>query len=93
MNARMRAVRPDSGLYVIVGCAAGVRVQLGRWARFQQVMERAKLLLGSPVASFRWACTKRRAVARKNPPTTSDWQGRRSHSFAESERDGIVMGF
>jgi hypothetical protein len=65
----------------------------GRWARFQRGLKRAMLLLKSPIASFRWARAKRRAAASKRPAPSSDWQGRRSNSFAECEQDGIVMGF
>jgi hypothetical protein len=51
------------------------------------------LLLRSPIASFRWARAKCQAVANKKQNGISNWQARRTNSFAECERDGIVMGF
>ena len=51
------------------------------------------LILRSPIASFRWARAKHKALAKLKQNGISDWQGRRSNSFAECEQDGIVMGF
>lgn len=93
MNARMNRVeRPNTGLFVIACNNAGGSLPLGRWARLQRTLERARLLLGSPIASFRWAMAKKR-LAKKTPAGTLDWQGRRSKNFAQCEQDGIVMGF
>lgn len=50
-------------------------------------------LLRSPIASFRWARAKHKALAKLTQNGVSGWQGRRSNSFAECEQDGIVMGF
>jgi hypothetical protein len=49
------------------------------------------LLLQSPIASLKWARAKRKALTPKQD-SSYDWQGRRSNSFAECERDGIIMG-
>ena len=94
MDARMRRVeRPSADLLVVASGTGGGCLPLGRWARFQRAWERAKLLLESPIASFRWARAKRRAADRKKPTPASGWQGRRKNSLAECEQDGIVMGF
>ena len=52
------------------------------------------LILRSPLVQFfRWAQAKHKALAKVNQNGVSGWQGRRSNSLAECERDGIVMGF
>lgn len=38
-----------------------------------------------------WAWAKHKALAKLKPNAVSGWQGRRSNSFAECERDGILM--
>jgi hypothetical protein len=96
MNARMKLVaRERAGLVVVCADMAGAdgRLQAGKWVRLQNGLKRMLLLLHSPIASFRWARAKRKAVARKKQDSVSNWQGRRTNSFAECERDGIVMGF
>ena len=94
MDARMRRVeRPSADLLVVASDAGGGCLPLRRWARFQRALERTRLLLGSPIASLRWARAKRRAAARKKSAPASKWQGRRKNSLAECEQDGIVMGF
>lgn len=94
MNARMRRIeRAYLGPVVIAGNGAGGRLRSGRWTRFLRALERTRLLLRSPIASLRWARAKRRTAASQRQAQTSNWQGRRSNSFAECEKDGIVMGF
>jgi len=96
MNARMKLKVPErAGLFVVSADAAGAdgRLPVGRWASLQNGLNRLLLLLQSPIASFRWAWAKRKAVAGKKQNGVPDWQGRRSNSFAECEQDGIVMGF
>lgn len=94
MNARMKLIaRERAALFVVSADAAGNdgRLQVGKWASLQNGLKRVLLLLRSPIASFRWA--KRKAVANKKQNGISNWQGRRTNSFAECEQDGIVMGF
>jgi hypothetical protein len=96
MNARMKLIaREPSGLFVVSAHVAGADgcLQVGKWASLQNGLKRMLLLLRSPIASVRWAWAKRDAVASKKQNSVSNWQGRRSNSFAECERDGIVMGF
>lgn len=96
MNARMKLIaRERAGLFVVSADVVGAagRLQTGKWSRLQNGLKRMLLLLRSPLASFRWARTKRKAVVRKKQNSVSNWQGRRTNSFAECERDGIVMGF
>lgn len=90
MNARIRIARRVCVPTVVdSGTCSGL--PQGKWRRFQRAVGRITLLLGSPIASFRWAMAKRRAIARKNG-NTSDGQKSLSN-FAQYERDGIVMGF
>ena len=90
MNARMnKAKRCQANLY-LVSPEVISGLQAGRWIKFQRDLERIRLLLGSPIASLRWAIAKRRANAGKN---AMNGKRRRSSSLAECEQDGIVMGF
>ena len=96
MNARMKLIaRERAGLFVVSVDVAGAdgSLQTGKWANLQNGLKRMLLLLRSPIASFRWAWAKRQAVSRKKHNGISNWQARRTNSFAECERDGIVMGF
>jgi len=93
MNARMKLIaRERATRFVVSAGVAGAdgRLQSGKWARLQNRVKRMLLLLQSPIASFRWARAKSQVLARKNQ---DNWQGRRSNTFAEYERDGIIMGF
>ena len=69
MNARMKSV--DAGLLVIVSKQA---CKQGKWTRVWRALGRIGLLLGSPIASFRWARAKRKAKVRKGeiPARESD---------------------
>jgi hypothetical protein len=94
MNARMKLIaREHAGLFVVSADAAGAdrSLQAGKWARVQNGLKRMLLLLQSPIASLKWARAKRKALTPKQDSSYA-WQGRRSNSFAECERDGIVMG-
>jgi hypothetical protein len=94
MNARMKLVGQNrASLYVISHDRAGESLESNKWIRLRRALKRVKLLLGSPVASFRWTMAKHRAAARKKQTSVPGWQGRRSNNFAECEKDGIVMGF
>ena len=96
MNARMKlAAREHAALFVISAEAAGGRGRshAGKWTSLQKKLKRMLLLLRSPIASFRWARAKHKALAKLKQNGVSGWQGRRSNSFAECERDGILMGF
>ncbi len=96
MNARMKlAAREHAALFVISAEAAGGRKPLpaGKWSSLQKKLTRMLLLLRSPIVSFRWARAKHKALAKLQQDAVSDWQGRRSNSFAECEQDGILMGF
>jgi hypothetical protein len=94
MNAQTSVVRRFSVGPCVVLHEACEGLPRGRWIRIQRALERIRLLLGSPIASFRWARAKRRAASgKKKNSGASDWQGRRSNSFAACEQDGIVMGF
>lgn len=90
MNARIKLVaRGCAALFVVSAESAGGR---GR-SRAKKKIKRMLLILRSPLASFRWARAKHKALAKLNQNDVFDWQGRRSNSFAECERDGILMGF
>jgi hypothetical protein len=92
MNARMKLVaRERAGLFAVSHKVACGNLQAGRWAGLQNGVKRLLLLLQSPIASLQWARAKRKALAPRQDSSYS-WQGRRTHSFAECERDGIVMG-
>jgi len=96
MNARMKLITQErAGLFVVSADVAGIdgRLQAGKWASLQNGLRRMLLLLRSPIASIRWTRAKREALASKKQKGVSNWQGRRTNSFAECERDGIVMGF
>lgn len=96
MNARMKLVaREHAALFVVAAEAAGGggRSLAAKWTRLQKKFKRMLLLLRSPIASFRWARDKHKALAKPKQNAASGWQGRRSNSFAECERDGILMGF
>jgi hypothetical protein len=97
MNARTKLVaREPAALFVVSAEAAGDRgcSQTGKWASLQKKLKRMLLILRSPIASFRWARARHKALAKlKQNAAAFDWQGRRSNSFAECERDGILMGF
>jgi hypothetical protein len=94
MNARMKAViRFNGGLLVISPDKACGGLQRGRWTRFQRTLERIRLLLGSPVASFRWARAKRRVESRKKRMNTPENKGRRSNCLVDCVSDGIVPGY
>jgi len=94
MNARMKkVVRPYGGPFVISAGKAHEDLQQGGWTRFQRTLERIRLLLSSPIASFRWARAKRKSAAGKKGTGTSERKGRWFSTFADYERDGIVMGF
>lgn len=96
MNARMKLVaREHAALFVISAEAAGGggRSRAGKWTWLQKKLKRMLLLLRSPIVSFRWARAKHKALAKLKQNAVSDWQGRRSNSLAECERDGILMGF
>ncbi len=90
MNARMnKAEHCQANLYLISPEVIG-DLQAGRWIKFQRALERIRLLLGSPIASLRWAIAKRRINVGKK---AMNGKRRRSSSLAECEQDGIVMGF
>jgi hypothetical protein len=90
MNARMnKAEYCQTNLYLISPEVIG-GLQAGTWIKFQRALERVLLLLGSPIASLRWAVAKRRVRAGKK---AMNGKCHRSSSLAECERDGIVMGF
>ena len=90
MNARMnKAEHCQANLYLILPEVIG-DLQVGRSIKFRRALERIRLLLGSPIASLRWAIAKRRVKAGKK---AMNGKRRRSSSLAECERDGIVMGF
>ncbi|HEX3586373.1 MAG TPA: hypothetical protein VH024_10280 [Candidatus Angelobacter sp.] len=96
MNARTKLVaREPAALFAVSAEAAGGggRSQTAKWILLQKKLKRMLLILRSPIASFRWARTKHKALAKVNQNGVSGWQGRRSNSLAECERDGIVMGF
>jgi hypothetical protein len=96
MNARMKLVtRQHAALFVISVEAAGGDgdSQAGKWTWLQKKLKRMLLLLRSPIASFRWARAKHKARVKLKQNAVPAWQGRRSNSFAECERDGILMGF
>jgi hypothetical protein len=96
MNARLKMVaRGSAALFVVSAESAGGRrcQQTGKWTALQKKLKRMLLLLGSPLASFRWARAKHKALAKLKQNAVFDWQGRRRNSFAECERDGILMGF
>lgn len=95
MNARTKLLaRERAALFVVSAeMAGGGCSQTGKWALLQKKLNRMPLILRSPTASFRWARAKHKALAKLTQNGVSDWQGRRSNSFAECERDGIVMGF
>lgn len=83
-----------AALFVVSAEAAGGRCrQTEKWTLLQKKLKRMLLLLRSPIASFRWARIKHTALSRLKQNAGFDWQGRRSNSFAECERDGILMGF
>jgi hypothetical protein len=90
MNARMKTVGPcNTGLVVISPGMARGGSQPGRWIRFRRALGRMGLLLGSPVASYRWARATRKAIARK-----SEIQGPVNQSDVEADYEGVrVMGF
>jgi len=93
MNARMKkAVRPYGGPFVISAGKTREDLRQGGWIRFQRTLERIRLLLSSPIASFRWARAKRKLTAGKKGTGTPKRRGWCS-TFADYERDGIVMGF
>jgi hypothetical protein len=95
MNARMKLVaREHAALFVVSAEAAGScgRSQTGKWT-LQKKLKRMLLLLRSPIASFRWAWAKHKALAKLQQDAVFNWQGRRSNSLAEYARDGILMGF
>lgn len=93
MNARMKkVVRPHGGPFVISAGKSREDLQQGGRIRFQRTLERIRLLLSSPIASFRWAIAKRRSAAGKKGtglPARKGW----CSTFADYERDGIVMGY
>ena len=82
MNARIKSVeQPGAGLLIVVSYKACSGLQQGRWTRIRRALGRIRLLLGAPIASFRWAKAKRRASSRKN------------EAAVESECDASVMGW
>jgi hypothetical protein len=94
MNTRMKLLkREHAPLFVISAEAAGERSDARKWTSLRKKLKRMPLLLQSPIASFRWARDKHKALTKLKQNADSGWQGRRSNSFAECERDGIVMGF
>lgn len=95
MNARMKLVAREHALFVVAAEEAGGRGRslAEKWTSLQKKLKRMLLLLRSPIASFRWARGKHKALAKPKQNDVSDWQGRRSNSFAECDRDGILMGF
>jgi hypothetical protein len=96
MNARMKLVPRDrAGLFLVSVNVAGAdgRLQAGKWARLKNGLRRMTLLWRSPISSFCWAQRKRKAVAKKKRIGVPAWQRRRNNTFAEYEREGIVMGF
>lgn len=96
MNARMKLVtREHAALFVISAPVAGGggRSQAGKWASLRNKLKRTLLLLRSPMVSFRWARAKHKALVKLKQHAVSGWQGRRTNSLAECERDGILIGF
>lgn len=96
MNARTKLIALEPAALVIVSAEAaggGGRSQTEKWALLQKKLKRMLLILRSPIGSLRWARAKHKALAKLKQNGVSGWQGRRSNSLAECERDGIVMGF
>jgi hypothetical protein len=96
MNARTKLVALEPAALVIVSAEAaggGGRSQTERWTLLQKRLKRMLLILRSPIASFRWARAKHKALGKQKQNGVSGWQGRRSNSLAKCEQDGIVMGF
>jgi len=96
MSARTKLVaREPAALFVVSAKAAGGRgcSQTEKGIFLQEKLKRMLLILRSPIASFRWARAKQKALTKLKQNGIPDWQGRRSNSFAECEQDGIVMGF
>ena len=89
MNARIRIVTRISVYPFVVSPIDTSSMGFGNWRKFQRTLGRMRLLLGSPIASFRWAMAKRWAASRKKKTNQSS----RVSNFAQYERDGIVMGF
>ena len=90
MNARMKKAKHcQANLYLISPEAIG-DLQAGGWIKFRRAVERIRLLLGSPIASLRWAIAQRRVKVGKK---TMNGKRRWNSSLVECERDGIVMGF
>lgn len=90
MNARMNKVKQCQANLYLISPEAIVGLQAGRWIKFRRALERIRLLLGSPIASLRWAIAQRRVKAGKK---AINGKGRRRSSLAECAQDGIVMGF
>ena len=84
-----KAEHCQANLYLISTEVNG-GLQAGRWIKFRRALERIRSLLGSPIASLRWAIAKRRVNAGKK---AMNGKCRRSSSLVECEQDGIVMGF
>ena len=94
MNARMKLIaRERAGRFVVCSDLSGAdaRLQERKWARLQNRLKRMLLLLRSPLASLKWARAKRKALAPKQVSSYS-WLCPWTNSFAECERDGIVIG-
>ena len=94
MNARMKLIaRERASRFVVCADVAGAErhLQAGKWARLQNGLKRMLLLLQSPIASFKWARAKHKALALKQGRSCA-WLAPWTNSFAECERDGIVMG-
>jgi hypothetical protein len=90
MNARMKTVaRFHAGLRAISSEKARRGLQSGWLIRLRRALGRMGLLLGSPVASYRWARATRKAIARR-----SEIQGPVNQSDVEADYEGVrVMGF
>jgi len=90
MNARMKTSgRPGVSPFVITPDQACRALPQGTWTRLQRALGRLVLLMGSPIASFRWARAKRRALAQKNEAQLSRKQNH-SDGFADGEGLGVL---
>jgi hypothetical protein len=96
MNARTKLVtREPAALFVVSAEPAGDRgrSQTDKWTLLQNKLKRMLLISRSPIASLRWARAKHKALGKLNRNRVSA-QGRMSNSFADPERNGILlMGF
>ena len=92
MNARMKTSgRLGVSLFVIAPDQDRRGVPQGTRLRLQRALGRLRLLMSSPIASFRWARAKRRVTAQRNGTEVS---GSQSHAAGVASDEGLgVLGF